>query len=159
VFTPCVLCISTNWLFVRDENATCREGAKGGVASVIPSFFEIKPSRLCQGAQHSGRQAMSLEFAQVVAQLVQTIGAIGQLEGFEDDVMYLLCGPAADMSSAMQQHFEQADDAHVVDFDARIAHRADGDRQGNALEQREVNVNVEPLRLETGEAAGNHLER
>jgi hypothetical protein len=29
------------------------------------------------------------------------------------------------MGAAMQQHFEQADDTHVMDFDAGIAHRAD----------------------------------
>ena len=46
----------------------------------------------------------------------------------------------------------------VVDFDAGIAHGADGDRQGDALQQREVGVNVEPLRLEAGEAAGDGLE-
>jgi hypothetical protein len=33
----------------------------------------------------------------------------------------LLGGPAADVSAAMQQHFEQANDAHVVDFDSRIS--------------------------------------
>ena len=66
--------------------------------------------------------------------------------------MDLLGAPAADMSAAMQQHFEQGDDAHVVDFDSRIAHRADGDRQGDALQQGEVDVNVEPLRLEACES-------
>ena len=56
-------------------------------------------------------------------------------------------GPAADMSAAMQQHFEHADDAHVADFDSRMAYGADDDRQGDPLQQREVDVNVEPLRL------------
>jgi hypothetical protein len=45
-----------------------------------------------------------------------------------------------------------------VDLDAGIANRADGDRQGEALQQREVDVNVEPLRLEAGEAGGDGLE-
>jgi hypothetical protein len=53
----------------------------------------------------------------------------------------------------MQQDFEQADDAGFVDFDAGITHRADSDRQGDPLQQGEVNMNVEPLRLEAGEAA------
>src|SRR5207253_6568513 len=39
-----------------------------------------------------------------------------------------------------------------------IADRADGDRQGEALQQREVDVDVEPLRLEAGEAGGDGLE-
>ena len=72
--------------------------------------------------------------------------------------MDLLDAPAADLSAAVQQHFEQPDDAHVVDFDSRIAHGADGDRQGDTLQQREVDVNVEPLRLEAGEAVGDGLE-
>ena len=58
----------------------------------------------------------------------------------------------------MQQDFEQADDAGVVDFDAGIARGADGDRQGDPLQQWEVGVNIEPLRLETGEATGDGLE-
>jgi hypothetical protein len=41
-----------------------------------------------------------------------------------------------------------------VDLDVRVAYRADDDRQGEALQQREVDVNVEPLCLETGEAIG-----
>jgi hypothetical protein len=42
----------------------------------------------------------------------------------------LLGGPAADMTAGMQEDFEQADDAGVVDLDPGIADRADGDRQG-----------------------------
>ena len=51
-----------------------------------------------------------------------------------------------------------ADDAGVVDLDAGIARRANRDRQGEALQEREVDVDVEPLRLETGEAGGDGLE-
>ena len=70
----------------------------------------------------------------------------------------LLGGPAADMTAAMQEDFEQADDAGVVDLDPGIADRADGDRQGEALQQRKVDVDIEPLRLEAGEAVGDGLE-
>src|ERR1700747_1606544 len=38
------------------------------------------------------------------------------------------------MTAAMQEDFEQADDAGVVDLDPGIADRADGDRQGEALQ-------------------------
>ena len=85
---------------------------------------------------------MALELAQVVAQLVEAIGAIGEMEGCEDSLVDLFGRPAADVSAAVQQDLEQADDAHLVDFDAGIAHRADGDRQRDALQQREVDVNV-----------------
>jgi Asp-tRNA(Asn)/Glu-tRNA(Gln) amidotransferase A subunit family amidase len=47
----------------------------------------------------------------------------------------------------VQQDLEEADDAGVVDLDPGIADRADGDRKAEALEQREVDVDVEPLRL------------
>src|SRR3979490_1708330 len=62
------------------------------------------------------------------------------------------------MTAAMQEDFEQADDAGVVDLDPGIADRANGDRQGEALQQWKVDVDVEPLRLETGEAGGDGLE-
>ena len=63
---------------------------------------------------------MALELAQVVAQLVQAVGALGEVEGREDSLVDLFGGPATDVSSAMQQDFEQADDAGVVDLDAGI---------------------------------------
>ncbi len=50
------------------------------------------------------------------------------------------------------------DDPGVVDFDAGITDRADGDGQGDALQQREVHVDVEALSLKTGEAIRNGLE-
>src|SRR5215471_9810339 len=101
---------------------------------------------------------MALELAQVVAQSVQAVGALGEMEGCEDRLVDLLGRPAADVSSALQQDFEQADDPGFVDFDAGIAHGADGDRQGDPLQQWEVDMNVEPLRLEAGEAVGDGLE-
>ena len=85
---------------------------------------------------------MALELAQVVAQLVQAVGALGEVEGREDSLVDLRGGPATDVSSAMQQDFEQADDAGVVDFDAGITHGADGDRQRDPLQQRKVGVHV-----------------
>ena len=50
----------------------------------------------------------------------------------------LLGGPAADMTAAVQEDFKQADDARVVDLDPGIADRADGDRQGEALDRKSV---------------------
>ena len=46
----------------------------------------------------------------------------------------------------------------IVDLDSGIADRADGDRQGEPLEERKVHVDVEALGLETGEAIGDGLE-
>ena len=103
-------------------------------------------------------QPVGFQLAQVVAELVQPVGAVGEVEGGEDGVVDLLGGPAADLTAAVEQNLEQADDAGVVDLDPGIADRANGDRQGEALQQREVDVDVEPLRLETGEAGSNGLE-
>jgi hypothetical protein len=56
-------------------------------------------------------QGVALELAQVVAQPVQSVGALGQVEGCEHSLVDFFGAPAADVSAAMQQHFEQANDA------------------------------------------------
>ena len=104
-------------------------------------------------------EAVRFELAQVVAELVEAISTFGETEGGENGVVDLLGRPAADVRAAMEENLEEADDAWVMDFDSRMADRTDGDRQGHALEKREVDMDVEPLRLETGEAAGDGLER
>jgi len=78
-------------------------------------------------------QSMPLEFAQVVAQLVRAVSSLGEMEGSEDGLVDLLGGPTADVSAAVQENLEQADDAHIVDFDSRISDRADGDGERDAL--------------------------
>jgi hypothetical protein len=65
---------------------------------------------------------------------------------------------AADLRTAMQEDLEQADDARLVDLEAGITHRADSDRMGEALQQREIDMHVEPLGLEAGEAIRDRLE-
>jgi len=85
------------------------------------------------------------QFAQVVAELVEAVAAVGEVEGGEQGVVDVLGGPAADVTATMQEHFEQADDTGVVDLDAGIADRTDGDRQGEALQQREVNKDLGDL--------------
>src|SRR6516162_2966677 len=101
---------------------------------------------------------MALELAQVVAQLVETVGVVREVEGGEDGMVDVLGGPAAEVGAAMQEDFEETDEAGIVDFDAGITHGTDGDRPGEALEQRKVDVDVEPLGLETGKPGGDGLE-
>ena len=98
---------------------------------------------------------MAFELAQVVAQLVEAIGFLGEVEGGEHRKVDLFGGPAADVSAAVQEDFEQTDDAWVVDAVAGIANRANGVGKGDAWE---VDMDVEPLRLKAGEAAGDVLE-
>ena len=104
------------------------------------------------------QQAMAFEFAQVVAQLVDAVASVGELEGGENGLMDLLGGPAADVAATVQEDLEQADDARIMELDAGVADRADGDGQGESLQQREVNMDVEPLRLEAGEAISDGQE-
>ena len=90
--------------------------------------------------------------------MVKAVGFLGEVEGGEDGLVDLFGGPAADVAAAVQKDLEEADDARVVDLDAGITNRADGDGKGKALQQREVDVDVEPLCLEAGEAGGDVLE-
>ena len=101
---------------------------------------------------------MAFELAQVVAELVEAVGTLGQLEAGKNGRVDLLCRPAAEMSAAMQEDFEQTDDAGLVDLDAGITNRPNGDWQGQALEQGEVDMDIKPLRLEAGKAGGDGLE-
>jgi hypothetical protein len=104
------------------------------------------------------QQPVPLELSQIVAELVEAVGLIGEVEGRQDGVVDFLRGPTADLSASMQQDFEKADDARVLDLDAGISNGADGDRQGNPLQERKVDMDVEPLGLEAGEAADDGLE-
>ena len=45
-----------------------------------------------------------------------------------------------------------------MDLDAGIADRTDGDGQSNPLQERKIDVDVEPLRLEAGETVGDGSE-
>ena len=72
--------------------------------------------------------------------------------------MDLLGRPAADVRACVHEDLQQPDDAGLMDLDARIAHRALGDRQCDALQKGKVDVDVQPLRLVRGEVAGNGLE-
>jgi len=49
---------------------------------------------------------MALELAEIVTQLIQAVCLLGDGEGGEDGLVNLLGGPAADVTAAMQQHFQ-----------------------------------------------------
>ena len=94
---------------------------------------------------------MPFEFAQIVAELIESVFLGGDLEGGDDRFVDLFGGPAAGGAAVMEQHFEKTDDTCVMDFDARVTDRPNGDGQGDSLQQREVHVDVEALRLEARE--------
>ena len=63
------------------------------------------------------QQAVAFEFAQVVAQLVDAVASVGELEGGDNGLMDLLGGPATDVAATVQEDFEQADDARIMELD------------------------------------------
>jgi len=95
---------------------------------------------------------VALELAQVVAELVQAVGTVGEVKAGENGVVDLFSGPAAKMTSAVQQDFEKADDARVVDLDSGISDRADSDRKGEALRRASLRAR-EDSDAETSSAA------
>ena len=94
----------------------------------------------------------------VVAELVQTVGIGGKLEAGKYGLMNLFGSPAANCGATMQEYFHQTNDPRFMDFDPGITDRADGHRQSQPLQQREIHMDVEPLDLAIGETIGNDLE-
>ena len=72
---------------------------------------------------------MRFQFAQVVSELIEPIAVRADAEGGQDGFVDLAGGPAGYYRSPVQQHFHQADHARVVDLDAGILCRPDGDGQ------------------------------
>lgn len=77
---------------------------------------------------------MPLQFAEVVTELIQTVGFGRELERGEDGFVDLFGRPAADGVAAMEENLQQSDNPGVVDFDSGIAYGADGDGQGEPLQ-------------------------
>ena len=63
--------------------------------------------------------------------------------------------PAADHRSAVEQNLHEPDHPSVVDFDAGKLGSAYRDRQRQPLEERELDMDVQALCLEGGEAVGD----
>ena len=72
--------------------------------------------------------------------------------------MNLFGCPATDGVAAVQERLQQPDDPCVVDLDSGIADGPDAAGQGQPLEEREIRMNVEVVRPDTGEAVGDDLE-
>ena len=63
---------------------------------------------------------MPFEFAQIIAELVQSVCFRGKLERGDDGLVNLFGGPAPDGSAVMQENLQKADDPQVMDLDAGI---------------------------------------
>ena len=102
---------------VKEQEQQCDLHTFGGEAVGIAGAIALQ-------------QPVAFQFAQIVAELVQPVGFGRELERGEDGLMDLFGGPAADGIAAVQEHLQEPDDPSVVDLDAGIADRTDGDRAG-----------------------------
>jgi hypothetical protein len=75
-----------------------------------------------------------------------------------DQLMDVAGTPARHLSAAMEQNFHQSNHASVVDLNAGNFALASDNRQGQALEQSEVDMHVEGLSLESRVPASNLTE-
>ena len=90
--------------------------------------------------------------------MIQTVGFGGKFEGGEHGLVNLFGRPAADGGATMQEDFHQANNPRFMDLDSGIADGADGHRQCQPLQQREIHMDVEPLGLAIGETISDDLE-
>src|SRR6202023_2410803 len=81
---------------------------------------------------------MSFEFSQVIAKLVKTVGFFSKLKTLENDLVNVLGAPGAEIVATMQQNLQEPDGTRLVDLYPGIVDRPCGDRQGDALQQREA---------------------
>ena len=100
------------------------------------------------------KEAVSPQLAHVISELGERIRGRGDSKGFEHGGMQLGGAPAGELRSAMKKDLHQAKHACVVDLDARHLGAPGGDGLGEALEQREVDMHVEEVRLDARQAIG-----
>src|SRR5947207_14542085 len=100
---------------------------------------------------------MTFQLAQVVAELIQTVGFGGKFDGGEHGLVNLFGRPAADGAATMEEDFHQASDPRFMDLDSGIADGADGHRESQPLQPREIHMDVMPLVLALGETTDNDL--
>ena len=101
---------------------------------------------------------MGFELAEVVAELGRSVLIGGELEGGEDGLMDLPRAPSCELGTAVEENFHQTEHAGVVDLDAGDFAVACGDGASQALEQWEIDMDIESLGFEGGESIGNGSE-
>lgn len=103
-------------------------------------------------------QAMSFHLAEIVAELGEGVGRGLESKGFEKSLMEIPSAPSRDAGAGMDEHFHEAGQAGIMDFDSWDLGRAGDDRESQTLEQREINMDLEGLSLKGGEAVGDGQE-
>ena len=103
-------------------------------------------------------KSMAFQFAQIVAELIQTVSIGRELKRGEHGCVDLLGGPASHGGSSVKENLQQTDDTDVLDPDAWMADRAFGDWQGKPLQNREVHMHIQRLGLKLGKTIGDRAE-
>ena len=98
---------------------------------------------------------MGFELAQVIAELGEGVVFRGELKGGKDGLMDLAGAPSAELSTTVEEDFHEAQHAGVLDLDAGDFGVSGGDGQSQALEQREVDMDIQGLGLELSETVGD----
>ena len=101
------------------------------------------------------KEAVCSQLSYVVAELGEGIRVRGESERLEDRGVDLGGAPGGELRSAMEEDLHQAKHARVVDLDARHFGAPSGDRLGEALEEREVDMHVEKVCLDARQAIGH----
>lgn len=82
----------------------------------------------------------------------------GKMETGEEGLVDVSGSPASQAGSSVQENFHQPDHAGVLDLDTRKLNGAYLDGEGQALQEWEIHMDVEPLRLIGGKAIGDGEE-
>jgi hypothetical protein len=81
-----------------------------------------------------------------------------EIKGFEKRLMEITSSPSGDTGAGMDEHFHEADQAGMVDFDSCNFGMAADNREGQALKQREIYVDLKGLCLKGGETVSDGKE-
>src|SRR5437867_9682897 len=129
---------SADALMEQDEQESCLDALFGEAVAITPAI--------------ALQEAMGFHLADVVPELGQGVALVGQAVGSQYRLMDVVGAPACEVVAAVEQDFHQTDDPGVMDLDARDPALAEEDGQGEALEEGEIDVDVEGLGLGGGEA-------
>lgn len=100
-------------------------------------------------------KAVGLHFPDVVPELVEPIEVGIDAVADEDGLVNVLGARAADLRSGVEQDLHEADHSGVMDLDSGKTSRTDDEGEGETLEEREVDVCIEPSGLKLRESIGD----
>jgi hypothetical protein len=101
---------------------------------------------------------MGFHFAQVVAELIEGVGMLGDTEARQKNLVNMACGPAVDLGAGVLEDFHQADHACVMNLDARDASGSLLDGVSQTLQKRKVGMHVQRFGLKGSEAVADCLK-